>query len=304
MKRVCCVCGQDNYTPLYKPAKSPGPVVRCNACGFVYVTPIEQDKALIQKGPVLDGRPEYLLESADVSQIEGSWEQPIIESYMREANARKENSREALTHIQALNPNRGKILDYGCFAGLFLSVAKEQGWDCYGLEPLVMPSIYARGNFGVNVVNNTLEGDTFPADMFDVITAFQVFEHIIDPVGELSKLKGFLKSGGLMMIEVPNIDTLGVRLLQSNHRHFVEDHVSFFSGKTLSQLLEDQGFEVCEVYYPVRVLSVSHLAWWMGKLTTQSVGDYVKRVTDRLNLTDKTLKVGIGDIVSVIARKK
>ncbi len=303
MHRICCVCGEDRYKPLYKPSKSPGNVVQCQNCGFVYVTPIENAKSLIQKGPVLGDRPAHLLESSDVSEIEGSWEQPIIENYMREAFAKRVNAQEALMHINKLVPNYGKILDYGCFCGVFLGVAKEQGWDAYGLEPLVMPSIYARGTFGLKITTNTLEADTFKPDTFDVITAYQVFEHIIDPVDELEKLRGFLKPNGYIMIEVPNIDTLGVKLLQAQHRHFVEDHVSFFSAETLSRLLKHMGFEVREVYYPVRALSLRHLADWTGKLMGKSVGNYMEQAVKSLKLTERTLNVGIGDIVSVIAQK-
>jgi SAM-dependent methyltransferase len=304
MIRVCHVCESDRYRTLYRPAKSPGPVVQCEACGFVYVNPIQDEKSLIQDGPILGDRPASFLESADLSLIPGNWEAPIIESYMREAPAKRENAREALSHLEGLLPERGRILDFGCFCGLFLDVAAQQGWDAYGLEPLVIPSIYARGTFGLNITTDTLHEDSFPADFFDLITSFQVFEHIVNPVPEIEKLKGFLKPGGYIMIEVPNIDSLGVRILGSRHRHYVEDHVSFFSGDTLPRFLDRSGFDVCEVYYPKRALGLPHLAWWLGKVTHPDLGEFLGRMVHKVKLEDKMLTFGVGDIVSVIGRKR
>lgn len=303
MSRVCCICEQDGYEYWFSPSHSPGPIVQCKKCGFVYVNPIETTKSLIQEGPVLKGGSNHLLESSDLGAIQGSWEQPIIEKYMNELPAKQINVKEALTHINKLTKGPGRLLDIGCFCGVFLSVAAQNGWDCYGLEPLVMPAIYARGRFGLRVITDTLRDDTFPFEFFDAITAFQVFEHLVDPDQEIAKIRRFLKPDGLLAIEVPNIDTAMVTLLKAKHRHFVEDHVSFFSAKTLSCLLERMGFQVKEVYYPVRVLSLRHFAWWIEKMNP-TLGGYVGRVLSNFHPDTKTVRVSFGDIVTVIAAKK
>lgn len=303
MNRLCCVCGADNYEPLYKPEHSPGPVVRCKVCDFVYVNPIETDKALITEGPVLGDRPEDLLHSADLDAIKGSWEEPIIEAYLAELRPKQVNAEEALTYINQLAGQRGKILDYGCFCGVFLSVAQAQGWDAYGIEPLVMPSIYARGKFGLKVTTDTLRHDTFPADFFDVVTAFQVFEHIVDPQDSLEKIRHIIKPGGLIAIEVPNIENTWVKVFKEKHRHFVEDHVSFFSAETLKRLLERFGFQPVGVYYPVRALSYRHFAWWIGRFAGKRSGGMAQNLVSRMGLDEKTINLSFGDIVMVIARK-
>jgi 2-polyprenyl-3-methyl-5-hydroxy-6-metoxy-1,4-benzoquinol methylase len=303
MRRVCCVCEQDNPDYCFRPSRSPGPIVQCKTCGFVYVNPIETTKSLIQEGPVLNGRAPRLLESSNLDDIEGSWEQPLIERYISELPAKQLNAQEALTHINNLAKIRGTLLDVGCFCGVFLNVASQEGWDCYGLEPLVMPAIYARGRFGVRVTTDTLRDDTYPSELFDVVTAFQVFEHLVDPAQELVRIQRLLKPNGLLVIEVPNIDTAIFKLLRAKHRHFVEDHVSFFSAKTLTYLLERMGFQVREVYYPVRVVSFRHLVWWIERYTSSALGGYLGRVLSSLHFDTKTVGVRIGDIITVIAQK-
>lgn len=296
--RVCAVCGQDDYDLWFKPSQSPGPIVQCKNCGFVYVNPIRSTKALIAEGPVLSGRSAQLLESADLEDIPGSWEEPIINSYLSEVEARKLNAQDALSHIDDLVCNRGKILDVGCFCGVFLSVAAQDGWDCYGIEPLVMPAIFARGHFGLQVTTDTLRPNTYPHRFFDAVTAFQVFEHLIHPREEIQKIRGILKPGGLLLIEVPNIDTVMVKLLGARHRHFVRDHVSFFSAATLSQLLEDMDFQIKEVYYPTRTLSLSHIVWWLGKYSRR-VRTGLYRILPEV-IGQRSIRVNLKDIVAVI----
>lgn len=156
-----------------------------------------------------------------------------------------------------LQKNKGRLLDFGCFCGIFPSLASLKGYECYGLEPLIMAAIVGWAYLGLNIKTGTLREDTYPHDYFDVVTAFQVFEHLVSPAKELEKIRLCLKPGGFLSVEVPNIDTLGVRLLRSKHRHFVEDHVSFFSAKTLGALMEGMGFRIREVYYPTRT-SIPH----------------------------------------------
>lgn len=300
LERTCPVCKQDESDYWFRPTQSPGRVVRCKRCGFVYVNPIETSKALIQEGPVLGDYSAHLLQSSNPDDIEGSWEQPIIEEYLRELVAKETNARAALGHINALVKNPGTLLDIGCFCGVFLSVASQAGWDCYGIEPLVMPAVYARSHFGLRVVTDTLRDDTYPPEFFDVVTAFQVFEHIVHPEREIEKIRRILKPGGLLVVEVPNIDTMMVRLLRSRHRHFVQDHVSFYSAETLGLQLEHMDFQVREVYYPTRVMSLRHFIKWLGRYNGIS-----KRATHILPrwFLEKGLHVNLRDIVTVIAEK-
>ena len=121
------------------------------------------------------------------------------------------NAQDALRHINDHNDQYGKILDLGCFCGVFLNEASQAGWECYGIEPLIMPAIYARGNYNLNVITDTLRNDSYSPEFFDVVTTFQVFEHLIFPDEELRKIQRILKPGGLLMIEVPNIDTAWVK---------------------------------------------------------------------------------------------
>lgn len=51
--------------------------------------------------------------------------------------------------------------------------------DAYGVEPLVMPSIYARGTYNLKITTDTLHDNSYPRNFFDAVTGLQVFEHIV-----------------------------------------------------------------------------------------------------------------------------
>jgi 2-polyprenyl-3-methyl-5-hydroxy-6-metoxy-1,4-benzoquinol methylase len=299
--RICPVCHADSSAPLWRPSKSPGPIVECKKCGFIYVNPIENGQSLILDGPVLGNRTPQQLTSSNLSDIDGTWEKPLIEKYLKEAPERRLNYQKAIKIIRKFIGPSGKLLDIGCFCGLFLNEVAKSGWECCGIEPLVSPAIYARANFGINVITDTLKEDIYPPESFDVVTAFQVFEHLVFPDEYLKIIANILKPGGLLVIEVPNIDTLLVKILMSKHRHFVEDHVSFFSPSTLNQMLENFGFTILEYQFPSRVMSIDHLLEWVGFYNKNI--EKVLRMPVNSSHPGLNLQLNLKDIVFIVAQK-
>ncbi len=300
--RRCVVCCAEQAQRLFRPGQSPGPVVRCENCSMVYVSPIEDDRALIDEGPVIGNDDVRLLTSSDLKDLEGSWELALLPGKEKEWPALRINAFQALDHIERHVDQRRRILDFGCGWGFFLGAAQERGWEPYGLEPLSGSAIYARARFQASVVTDVLREDTFAENFFDAIATFQVFEHLPDPADALQKLKRFLRPGGVIFIEVPNIDTWSVRLFRHRHRHFVQDHLNFFSRATLSELLRRQGFEVIGAHYPTRHMTLRHLAVdWGAKFLPSRLASGVQRaVGNRLN---QVIPLNFGDILAVMARK-
>lgn len=184
--RSCPVCGQQHTRVLYRPKASPGPVSKCLNCGMVYIAIIEDHHALIFDGPVIYGQTDpRILTSSNLDDVRDSWEFKLLPDKEVEWPALRQNAIDTLRRIKPhINRsfNERSILDFGSGWGFFLAVAKEHGWTTYGLEPLPASAVYARATFGLNITTDTLRENTFPPDFFDVITSFQVFEHL--PVSE------------------------------------------------------------------------------------------------------------------------
>ena len=302
--RPCVVCGQTNAQVLYRPRHSPGSVARCLNCGCVYISRVEDQRALIFDGPVTDAQHTALLTSSNLNDLAGCWELSLLPSKENEQEAIRVNAAHSLAKIERYRPAKGHLLDFGCGWGHFLSVAKERGWAIFGLEPLPGHALYARATTGAQVITDTLRDNTFLSGYFDAITAFQVFEHLPNPGVDLKRLYRILKPGGVLLIEVPNIDTWSIRLLGPRHRHFVIDHLNFFSAHTLGQLLQRNGFEILESFYPTRRMTVRHLVDdWGARFLPRRAVKLLSTGAQRVGLYRRMIGLNLRDIVTVVARR-
>lgn len=299
----CLVCGSEAFIPLYRPARAPGPVVRCNECGFVFVARVDDGRSIIDEHRAASVEAN-LRRSYDLGDLAGCWEVSELAGKLAEESAIRANACDALTRVGRYAKPPGRLLDFGCGWGFFLGAAGEEGWEIHGLEPLPGHALYTRGKIGAEVITDILRDDTFLDSYFDVITAFQVFEHLPDPAGDLARLSRALQPGGIMLVEVPNIDTWGVRLMGKRHRHYVPDHLNFFSTDTLGRLFISSGLEVVECYHPTRQMSVGYLITaWGGRTLPKRVVAGLTSTLKTNRLWSKTIRLNLGDIIAVIGRK-
>ena len=82
------------------------------------------------------------------------------------------------------------ILDIGCGAGFFLNIANERGWNCHGMEILPEYIKYAQENFALKQIRlESLDGSlSYDANTFDVITLWDLIEHLRNPLNSLQKI--------------------------------------------------------------------------------------------------------------------
>jgi SAM-dependent methyltransferase len=309
LTRSCPVCAHQVASVLFRPKASPGPISKCQKCGMVYISSIEDQRALIFEGPVINGYTDAdILTSSNLDDVRDSWEFNLLPDKEVEWPALKKNATDAIERVERhINkpPAQCKILDFGSGWGFFLAVAKERDWIPYGLEPLPASSVYARATFGLNITSDTLHENSFPAGFFDAITSFQVFEHLPDPGKDLQHLYKMLREDGIILIEAPNFETWTMRIMKSQHRHFVQDHLNFFSIDTLGQLLSANGFRVIDHYHSRRYMSVRHLVkHWFRRYLPARLVDAFQNPLQRTSLWGRTIGFNIGDIITVIARKQ
>lgn len=157
-------------------------------------------------------------------------------------------------------PNTGAILDVGCGAGVFLSEMKKRGWMCTGVEPDTNSLSYVEDKLQINVVGDILEIEK--NKQFDVISLWHVLEHFYDPKMVLNELNTLLKNDGLLVIAVPNYESLDSRYFGSYWAAYdVPRHLYHFSPDVLRSLLESCGFTTLEIKpLAVDVLYITYLS--------------------------------------------
>lgn len=135
-----------------------------------------------------------------------------------------------------------RIIDVGCGAGTFLERAAARGWQVHGTEfgRIPVETCLAKG---LQVKEGALDPANYEEGMFDIVTSFEVVEHVMDPGAELEKMQKVLRSGGLLYLTTPNYQCLG-HLLAGKEWSVVNypEHLSLFSPATMSRLLRAKGF--------------------------------------------------------------
>jgi 2-polyprenyl-3-methyl-5-hydroxy-6-metoxy-1,4-benzoquinol methylase len=135
------------------------------------------------------------------------------------------------------------LLDVGCFKGFFLYSAARRGWTAVGTE-VSRPAIrFARQRLGLRVeMGDLLELSQFRDGQFDVITLFDVIEHLSRPDRYVNRAYRLLRRGGLLYIETPNVRALPRYLVGKRWAIFHSLHRYYFQPRTIERLLRSAGF--------------------------------------------------------------
>lgn len=143
------------------------------------------------------------------------------------------------------------LLDFGCGKGKFMSLAAKKGWSVSGVETSQPRATFATEIYGLDVDTDYYTSGKLKKAPFKVITLFHVVEHLQAPKELVSNLvKENLVEGGLLIIEVPNIDSwqskwAGKDWLQLD----VPRHVNHFTRQSIQSLISSLGFETAKISY-------------------------------------------------------
>ena len=147
---------------------------------------------------------------------------------------------------------RGRLLDVGCASGALLLEARECGFTAAGLEPAPLTARRAAERSGCPVRASTLEDALLAPASYDVITLFDVLEHLTQPRHALARLRLSLACGGLLAVTVPDYGGLWARLSGARWPFLTPwEHLVYFTRRTLAALLRAAGFEEVR-FHPVR----------------------------------------------------
>jgi SAM-dependent methyltransferase len=150
--------------------------------------------------------------------------------------------RERLALVRRLRP-AGRLLDFGCGSGSFARLAAHGGYDVVGLEPFSLGRPHEEP--GLRLVRAPLEESRPSLGRFDVITLWQVLEHVRDPGRLLETLLEHLEPAGVLVVSVPNFASWQSRVFGAGWFHLDPPrHISHFDHATLRALVDRLGLEV------------------------------------------------------------
>jgi 2-polyprenyl-3-methyl-5-hydroxy-6-metoxy-1,4-benzoquinol methylase len=143
---------------------------------------------------------------------------------------------------------KGRILDVGCGRGILPALMRERGWEAHGLEFSEMSARHARDELRLPIFVGDFLRSSYADSSFDAVVLWHVLEHVPDPVATIRRARQILKPGGLLVIAVPNFESLQARSAGRHWFHLdVPRHYHHFGLALLSRLLTSNGFSVLDV---------------------------------------------------------
>ncbi len=246
----CDLCGADDYhvkmripSSLYLPRilnslswvgwdpPQHWTLVKCKQCGLVYTNPRVKPEELDRLYP-----PTMF------------WDEET--GKIRKKSPRRWHNQLSL--VQKFKTS-GRFLDIGCANGFLVKEAQEAGFEAYGVELSERAVQYAREVLGLaHVLQGNVEDISFSSDFFDVITMFDVLEHVPSPRRTLTELARILRPGGILIAQLPSVDSLGFRLFGPLWCCTQPAaHLTYFSRRTLTMMMKKTGLTILEIHGPL-----------------------------------------------------
>ncbi len=255
-----------------------GRIVECRSCHLVYMNPRPHHEAVVENyGDVED------------------------QEYIEEEQGRLETFADSLELVQKYRRS-GQLLDVGCHVGTFLTLAEQAGFDVAGVEPSRWGAEIARTRINGSVHCGAIEDAPLPEGGYDVITLWDVIEHLPDPALDIRAIHSALRPGGVFVISTMDVESLFARAFGRRWPWYMQMHLVYFSRQTLCEILRREGFQIAEVLTHVRRVRLTYLASRLDGYAP-AVGRFANRVLERIGLAERTVGVSFGDIFTVIARK-
>lgn len=197
-------------------------VVQCRSCSLVYVNPrLHPD--LILSGYAEAEDPRFAAQN-DLR----------IRAFHR-------TLRKVLRRLGT--PAQGKcLLDVGCAGGAFLVAARKLGFEVTGVEPSRWMADFGRRTYQLDIRGGILAPGMFPEHSFDVVTLWDVIEHLPDPHDTLTRIGTLLKPGGLLLVNYPDIASVAARALGKRWPFWLSVHLLYYTPKTMAAQLDRAGF--------------------------------------------------------------
>jgi len=194
------------------------------------------------------------------------------------------------------------LLDVGAYTGVFVEIAGRHGWEAWGLEPSQWAVGEARTH-GLRMIEGTLETADLPEAWFEVVTMWDVIEHVTDPSDQIQRAYRLLKPGGVLAVHTMDIDSLFARVMGGRWPWLMEMHIYFFSRRTLSAILEKAGFRVVGSVPQGRYLRLGYFATRVGGLIGRPAGRVLGGLFKTLRLSEVPIPINLGDLVTAYALK-
>ncbi|MEM3485988.1 MAG: class I SAM-dependent methyltransferase [Candidatus Methanomethyliaceae archaeon] len=227
----CDLCGADNSVPVLERidrfSGSTFHYVGCRECGLIYLNPRPDATEILAYYP------------ASYESYQALRATKGIELWLQKRAWR------ILAQFVSQYQTGRKLLDIGCATGEFLREMRARGFEVQGVEFNSFAATIAKDVYGLKVFVGPLAEFIAPESTFDVITMWDVLEHLPSPYNSLQQIHQWLRDGGHLFLSIPNVHSFDAKLFGSWWIGWdAPRHLYAFPEPTLKRLLQDTGFNI------------------------------------------------------------
>lgn len=227
MEYVCCnLCESDDTATLYE--RPDLKLVRCRRCDLNYLNPRQKQQDLQKK-----------------------YSHDYSAGYIAKEKSKRKRAKKIIRNILR-HKTTGNFLDIGCSAGFILNEARARGFETYGVDISPLGLNYAKDILKLKVYEGDLENSKFPEKFFDVITLYNLIEHIPDPLKLLKEIARVSKKGALIEIWTPDIGHWRAKLRKERWNNIFPEHLYYFTKPTLCKMLEKSGLALLKNQFTLK----------------------------------------------------
>ena len=251
------------------------PIWRCRSCGLLFQWPMPDPDDLIK--------------------AYGAVEDPV---YVGERDNRYFTFRRVLAELGP--PHSRRLLDVGAYCGYFVDVAGQAGFRAEGTE-LSAWAVGQAKELGLMVHNQTVEERAASGDRYDILTMWDVVEHLEDPRAELEAAFRLLEPGGVLHLSTIDAGSRVARFLGRRWPWLMDMHLYYFDRRSITRLLGQAGFRVDRIGHYTHVVSVDYLLSKVGAAipAVDPVAEAIRTAVPE----HWRLAVNLGDNMHVVARR-
>lgn len=254
-------------------------LVECVRCGLVSVYPIPE-----------------------LSDIIGGYSNAVDTEYVSQMEYRINTFKEVLDIIKRETKLiNGKLLDVGAAAGAFVKVAKDDGFDAYGIEPCGYLVRWAIEKLGLHSLSSGTIEDIDKGERYDIITMFDVLEHMVDPNNSIYLAKNLLNDNSYIVMNLPDISHWIPKLMGSRWAFYASCHLYYYTPESIKYLMEKHGFNLIYMQNHKQELSLGYLAYRFEQYNP-FISRIAVKVIDVLGLSKITIKYTIGQTLYIFQK--
>lgn len=262
--RTCPVCNSSNELEIF--TKEGGRYVKCQDCSMVYLNPVFTDEAI---------KDYYETNHTEQSEVvESDTDSFYVNIYSN-----------GLDDMKVLSSNASNILDIGCSSGVFLDLARKKNLTTFGVE--LNKSEYKLSKAkGHEVYNDLLENISL-SEKIDIVSLWDVFEHLIDGEFYLNEIKKVLSADGVIFLQIPSSDSLAAKILREDCNMYDGlEHVNLYGVETIKKLAKRCGLKVLNLKTVISEIGVinNYLNYENPYLGNTTNKEFIPNLIDENNI--------------------